>query len=159
MLGGLMKNGLTKKQKEFADEYMKTGNATESAIKAGYSKKTAYAIGNEALKKSKIKEYINQKQEKIEEKITMNIAERQQFLVDIILGNIKDTKIILNEQRRYTPVKVVPSLDIRLKASDQLNRMQGVYTSTLNVNANMRSTSNFDDIVEQLAKSRKGEDE
>ena len=154
-----MKNGLTKRQKEFADEYMKTGNATESAIKAGYSSKTAYAIGNEALKKSKIKEYINQKQEKIEEKITMNIAERQQFLVDIILGNIKDTKIILNEQRRYTPVEVVPSLDIRLKASDQLNRMQGVYTSTLNVNANMRSTSNFDDIVEQLAKSRKGEDE
>lgn len=153
-----MKNGLTKKQKEFADEYMKTGNATESAIKAGYSKKTAYAIGNEALKKSKIKEYINQKQEKIEEKITMNIAERQQFLVDIILGNIKDTKIILNEQRRYTPVKVVPSLDIRLKASDQLNRMQGVYTSTLNVNANMRSTANFNDIVEQLAKSRKGTD-
>ena len=154
-----MKNGLTKKQKEFADEYMKTGNATESAIKAGYSKKTAYAIGNEALKKSKIKEYINQKQEKIEEKITMNIAERQQFLVDIILGNIKDTKIILNEQRRYTPVEVVPNLDIRLKASDQLNRMQGVYTSTLNVNANMRSTSNFDDIVEQLAKSRREEDE
>lgn len=153
-----MKNGLTKKQKEFADEYMKTGNATESAIKAGYSKKTAYAIGNEALKKSKIKEYINQKQEKIEEKITMNIAERQQFLVDIILGNIKDTKIILTEQRRYTPVKVVPSLDIRLKASDQLNRMQGVYTSTLNVNANMRSTANFDDIVEQLAESRKGTD-
>lgn len=153
-----MKNGLTKKQKEFADEYMKTGNATESAIKAGYSSKTAYAIGNEALKKSKIKEYINQKQEKIEEKITMNIAERQQFLVDIILGNIKDTKIILNEQRRYTPVKVVPSLDIRLKASDQLNRMQGVYTSTLNVNANMRSTANFNDIVEQLAKSRKGTD-
>lgn len=153
-----MKNGLTKKQKEFADEYMKTGNATESAIKAGYSKKTAYAIGNEALKKSKIKEYINQKQEKIEEKITMNIAERQQFLVDIILGNIKDTKIILNEQRRYTPVEVVPSLDIRLKASDQLNRMQGVYTSTLNVNANMRSTANFNDIVEQLAKSRKGTD-
>lgn len=153
-----MKNGLTKMQKEFADEYMKTGNATESAIKAGYSKKTAYAIGNEALKKSKIKEYINQKQEKIEEKITMNIAERQQFLVDIILGNIKDTKIILNEQRRYTPVEVVPSLDIRLKASDQLNRMQGVYTSTLNVNANMRSTANFDDIVEQLAKSRKGTD-
>ena len=72
---------------------MKTGNATESAIKAGYSTKTAYAIGNETLKKSKIKEYINQKQEKIEEKITMNIAERQQFLVDIILGNIKDTKI------------------------------------------------------------------
>ena len=154
-----MKNGLTKRQKEFADEYMKTGNATESAIKAGYSTKTAYAIGNEALKKSKIKEYINQKQEKIEEKITMNIAERQQFLVDIILGNIKDTKIILNEQRRYTPVEVVPSLDIRLKASDQLNRMQGAYTSTLNVNANMRSTANFDDIVEQLAKSRKETDE
>ena len=38
---------LTLKQQRFADEYIISGNATEAAIKAGYSKKTAYSIGLE----------------------------------------------------------------------------------------------------------------
>ncbi len=42
---------LTPKQKAFADYYIQTGNATEAAIKAGYSKKTARFIGNENLTK------------------------------------------------------------------------------------------------------------
>ena len=49
---------LTVKQKKFADEYIKTGNATQSAITAGYSKKTARAIGQENLTKLDIKQYI-----------------------------------------------------------------------------------------------------
>lgn len=40
---------LTIKQQRFADEYIISGNATEAAIKAGYSKKTAAVIGNENL--------------------------------------------------------------------------------------------------------------
>ena len=35
------------KQKKFCDEYIKSGNAKQSAIKAGYSPKTAYSIGND----------------------------------------------------------------------------------------------------------------
>lgn len=37
--------GLTIKQKKFADEYIISGNATQSAIKAGYSEKTAGQTG------------------------------------------------------------------------------------------------------------------
>lgn len=40
---------LTEKQKRFADEYIKSGNATQAAIKAGYSKRTANRIGPENL--------------------------------------------------------------------------------------------------------------
>ena len=40
---------LTIKQKKFADEYIKTGNATQSAINAGYSKKTAGQVGEPPL--------------------------------------------------------------------------------------------------------------
>lgn len=36
---------LTEKQKKFADYYIELGNATQAAIKAGYSKKTANRIG------------------------------------------------------------------------------------------------------------------
>lgn len=50
--------GLTGKQRLFCDYYIKTFNATQSAIKAGYSKNTAYAIGAENLKKPQIKNYL-----------------------------------------------------------------------------------------------------
>lgn len=51
-------DGLTIKQKLFCDYYIKTFNATQSAIKAGYSKNTAYAIGAENLRKPQIKTYL-----------------------------------------------------------------------------------------------------
>lgn len=51
-------DGLTGKQRLFCDYYIKTFNATQSAIKAGYSKNTAYAIGHENLKKPQIKAYL-----------------------------------------------------------------------------------------------------
>ena len=40
------------KQKHFADEYIISRNATQSAIKAGYSDKTARSIGQRLLTKS-----------------------------------------------------------------------------------------------------------
>ena len=52
---------LTGKQQAFVDEYLKTRNATQAAIAAGYSAKTAYSIGSENLKKPEIDEVIRQR--------------------------------------------------------------------------------------------------
>lgn len=53
-------DGLSPKQAIFCNEYLTNGfNATQAALKAGYSKKTAYASGIEALKKPQILAYIN----------------------------------------------------------------------------------------------------
>lgn len=49
---------LTAKQRKFADEYIKTGNATQSAIKAGYSEKYANTNANKLLQNTTIKAYI-----------------------------------------------------------------------------------------------------
>jgi hypothetical protein len=57
---------LTQKQKLFAEEYIISGNATQAAIKAGYSKKTAYSIGDENLKKPEIRAYISERFDEIE---------------------------------------------------------------------------------------------
>ena len=46
------------KQKIFAESYARSNNATQSAIQAGYSKKTAYSQGNRLLKKDEILNYI-----------------------------------------------------------------------------------------------------
>ncbi|QEA43266.1 terminase small subunit [Leuconostoc lactis] len=68
---------LTPKQKKFADEYIKSGNITQSAIGAGYSTKTARVIGQENLLKPAIKEYIA---ERIAEIDKANIADQKEIL-------------------------------------------------------------------------------
>lgn len=50
---------MTKKQKRFVEEYLIDLNATQAAIRAGYSPDTAYSIGNENLKKPEIKTRID----------------------------------------------------------------------------------------------------
>ena len=55
---------LTQKQDKFIREYLANGyNATQAAIKAGYSKKTAYSIGQENLTKPEIKAALAQHSE------------------------------------------------------------------------------------------------
>lgn len=54
---------MTAKQEAFAIEYLKDKNATQAAIRAGYSAKTAYSIGCEMLRKPEIQEIIRAKQE------------------------------------------------------------------------------------------------
>ena len=50
---------MTKKQKRFAEEYLIDLNATQAAIRAGYSPETAGSIGAENLKKPEIKSKID----------------------------------------------------------------------------------------------------
>lgn len=50
---------LTAKQQRFVEEYLIDLNATQAAIRAGYSPKTAYSIGNELLNKPDIRARID----------------------------------------------------------------------------------------------------
>ena len=45
------------KQQRFVDEYLIDRNATQAAIRAGYSAKTAYSIGEQNLKNLKLKSH------------------------------------------------------------------------------------------------------
>ncbi len=74
---------LTEKQKLFVQNFLISFNATQSAIDAGYSKKTAYSIGCENLKKPDIVAYLKKAQEKTSKKLEVTresqIAELEQI--------------------------------------------------------------------------------
>ena len=53
--------GLTNKQRAFVDEYLQCWNATEAALRAGYSERSAYSIGHENLKKPEIAKEIQRR--------------------------------------------------------------------------------------------------
>ena len=81
---------LTPKQRAFADEYLKCGNATEAAERAGYSKKTATVIGAQNLTKLNILKYINERQKKIDDSRIADAAEILEYFTSVMRGQIKD---------------------------------------------------------------------
>lgn len=82
--------GLTDKQKRFCDEYLIDLNATQAAIRAGYSEKNADKIGSELLGKTRVSEYIQQrKKERVERtEITQDFVLRE--LLAIASANTTD---------------------------------------------------------------------
>ena len=116
----VMKNRkLTPKQQKFADYYIKTGNATESAIKAGYSKKTAAVIGAENLIKPNIKSYIDERMKELADKRIMGMQEALELLTSIARGEMTE-EVIVTFMDGYEKVKKTPDIKERLKAIEQI---------------------------------------
>ena len=74
---------LTGKQEMFCKEYLIDLNATQAAIRAGYSKNTAQEIGSENLSKPLIQEHL---QKAMDER-----SERTEITADYVLNTIRDT--------------------------------------------------------------------
>lgn len=87
---------LTEKQKRFCDLYIKLGNATEAAIQAGYSRKTAKVIGQENLTKPYLREYINDRLAELESSRIADAKEVLQYLTAVMRGE-KDEEVIVTE--------------------------------------------------------------
>lgn len=110
---------LTVKQKKWADEYIKTGNATQSAINAGYSKKTAKQIGTENLAKPVLKAYIAKQLDKIESDKIMGAKEALQLLTSIARGE-GHTKQLMKYRDQTWFEDVPPSFRDRLDAAKEI---------------------------------------
>ena len=87
---------MTDKQKKFCDEYLIDLNATQAAMRAGYSKKTAYSIGDENLRKPELQEYIQKRQKEGQERAEItrgDIIDQLKSIgfVDLDVDNIKAT--------------------------------------------------------------------
>lgn len=129
---------LTPKQKIFADEYIiNGGNATQAAIKAGYSKKSARAIGMQNLTKLYIKEYIQSRLKPIEEKREVTADDALDELISIWQGDmqvstskqkdmLKKGKLIKHIVYEFTPdlENKIKALDLYLKYKSLLSQTQ-----------------------------------
>ena len=74
---------LNEKQKRFCQEYIIDLNATQAAIRAGYSQKTAYSMASENLRKPEIQKYIQELQEGIKKRNRISQDEIIQDLIEI----------------------------------------------------------------------------
>lgn len=85
-----MDKKMTVKQQAFADYYIKCGNMTEAAIKAGYSKKTAKQTGYENMNKPYVRQYIDERLRQIADKRIAKGEEVLEYLTRVMRGEEKD---------------------------------------------------------------------
>ena len=85
---------LTAKQQRFCDEYLIDLNATQAAIRAGYSKKTARAIANENLTKPSIKEYIEKRMAEKEKELIADQDEVMKYLSSVMRREMTESVVV-----------------------------------------------------------------
>ena len=139
---------LTAKQQRFCDEYLIDLNATQAAIRAGYSQKTAYSIGVENLKKPEIKKHIDERMAEKEAKLIASQDEVLKYLTSVLRGESKSEVVVVegcgegcSEARR---MKKAPDEKERLKAAELLGKRYGLYTDKVEVEADMELNITID---------------
>jgi len=108
---------MTEKQKRFADFYVESLNATESAVRAGYSKRSAYAIASRLMRNAKVKEFIDVR---LCEKESLRIAGQNEIL-EYLTGVIRS-------------VDPECPLAAKLRACELLGRRYGMFDGNCNLN-------------------------
>ena len=100
-------SGLTEKQQRFVEEYLIDFNATQAAIRAGYSARTASAVGHENLRKPDIVKALNEAKQKRCMRTQIDADYVLQRLVEIDQMDVAD---ILNVDGSVLPVKEWPEV-------------------------------------------------
>lgn len=124
---------LTIKQKKFADEYIISGNATDAAIKAGYSEKYAGANAGKSLKNTKIQKYIEDKLAELESAKTMSLEEALQRSASIARREpqksySKQTNRLTGEVTKEVEYVFMPSIEEAQKSLEHIIRCHGGFT-------------------------------
>jgi len=131
---------MTPKQKRFADEYIISTNATQAAIKAGYSENTAKVIGYENLQRPEIREYIDKRMKQHEQKQIASQEEVLMYLTSLIRGNETEQTLIMNGEYGQEITDIEVSAKDRIKAAELLGKRWGTWTEKVDITADLAVT-------------------
>ena len=96
---------MTAKQQRFCDEYLIDMNATQAAVRAGYSQKTARVIGQENLTKPAIREYIEKRMAEKEKALIADQDEVMKYLTQVMRRELKENVVVTLQNKTEKWVK------------------------------------------------------
>lgn len=86
---------MTPRQEKFCVEYLIDLNATQAAIRAGYSKRTADRIANQNLRKLEIQSRIKKMRDEYYDKTIMSAKEVEYLLSKAGRGELKEEVVVV----------------------------------------------------------------
>lgn len=160
---------MTKKQKMFVEEYLLDLNATQAAIRAGYSPETAGAIGAENLKKPQIQRAVAKAMAERSRRTGVNADRVVRELAKIAFANAGDLidagDATLKPDAGPDDLAAIQSIKVKdlgdmgiereirladkLKALELLGRHLGIFDDRLRVDGRL-DTGKLDSILAQL---------
>ena len=111
---------MNEKQLRFCEEYIIDHNATQAAIRAGYSPKSARTQASELLTKPNIQEKIQELAEKVSTENIATAEEVLQHFTKVMRGELFDQVVKWDEDGNLQKVDVVAKLSDRNKAAEAL---------------------------------------
>ncbi len=139
---------MTEKQKRFVEEYLIDLNATQAAIRAGYSERSAYSTGERMLRNAEVKSYITEQLEHIRSQRTADAQEVIEYLSDVMRGKSRSHVLCLCGDGCQEVIDKPPDERERLKAAELLGKRYGIFTEKMDVE--VQSSEKLDDILTQL---------
>jgi len=118
---------LTVRQTRFVEEYLKDFNSTQAAIRAGYSKRTAYSIGSENLRKPDIIEATNRRLKEL----SLSAEEVTKRISDIARSSLSDYFVVRKVE--YSP-RLEVSLKVVIKELEETIAFENEFAKRANLN-------------------------
>ncbi|MBT0941697.1 terminase small subunit [Streptococcus lutetiensis] len=140
---------LTLKQQRFADEYIISGNAYQSAITAGYSEN--YAKGNvvKLLENVSVKSYIDERLSEIQSEKIANQEEVMQVLTSVLRGEREEEVVELNKETgMFVKTTKRPDTSAVIRAANEIMKRYPL-PKEIKLEANV-TTNKLDGILAQL---------
>lgn len=124
---------MTTKQQKFCDEYLISSNATDAAIKAGYSPKTAKQTGSENLSKPDLRAYIDEQLDKIHSAKIADAQEVLEYLTAVMRGQHTEQVLKLAGDGIQTVADIDVSAKERLKAAELIGKRYALFSDKMDL--------------------------
>lgn len=139
---------LTNKQKRFCEEYLIDLNATQAAIRAGYSKKNANNIASENLAKPNIQEYLKERMDSKQNDLIASQDEVLQYLTRVMRDKTDSDQVVMegigDGVSMARTIRVKPSERDKLKAAELLGKRYGAFSEKVDISSDVELTIKVD---------------
>ena len=127
---------MTAKQQRFCDEYLIDLNATQAAIRAGYTEKYANTNASKLLQNTTIQEFIKQRMDEKESELIAQQDEVLKYLTSVMRGKAESEVVVVEGIgkgfSKARTMKKLPDESERLRAAELLGKRYGLYKETVN---------------------------
>lgn len=149
------KRKLTDKEEQFCYEFIKDFDKKNAAIRAGYSKKSAYQIGHSVYKKPEVQAFIQELRNEIIDENIASAKEVEEFLTKAMRGEIAEENVLVvgtgeGLSQPVTVSKKIPTKD-QIRAAELLGKRYAMFTDK-------RQTDETSNIVIEIGNYDDGED-
>ena len=124
---------MTARQRKFCDEYLISGNATDAAIKAGYSPKTAKQTGSENLAKPDLRAYIDEQLEKLHSAKIADAEEVMKYLTSVMRGEHTEQVLKLVGDGIQTVTDIEVSAKERIKVAELIGKRYALFSDKMDL--------------------------